>query len=208
MAPDPDGLVLGVLSPTMFIEWMRAIGSRIKSNLRFSNTFVCNTFPLPTLTHRQREALIGAAVEIVQAKGRYPTWSLAAFYEPANTPTDLLQAHKQVDRVVDKIFGARPDMTPDDRQRLLFVSMPLLPARKRGNLTSTLKLDAETQWFVMDGGLFDLTANEVRARLAGKTPGSIQEHWVEINGVPGRCWRALSGEMLGGWCYHGPAGCS
>ena len=120
MAPDPDGLVLGILSSTMFIEWMRAIGGRIKSDLRFSNTFVYNSFPLPTLTDRQREALIGAAAEIIRARGKYAAWSLAALYEPGDTPTDLLQAHIQVDRVVDKIFGVRPDMTPDDRQRLLF----------------------------------------------------------------------------------------
>lgn len=120
MAPDPDGLVLGILSSAMFIEWMRAIGGRIKSDLRFSNTFVYNSFPLPTLTDRQREALIDAAAEIVRARGKYPAWSLAALYEPGDTPTDLLQAHVQVDRVVDKIFGARPDIKPDDRQRLLF----------------------------------------------------------------------------------------
>lgn len=120
MAPDSDGLVLGILSSTMFIEWMRAIGGRIKSDLRFSNTFVYNSFPLPTLTDRQREALIGAAAEIIRARGNYPAWSLAALYEPGDTPTDLLQAHIQVDRVVDKIFDVRPGMTPDDRQRLLF----------------------------------------------------------------------------------------
>lgn len=120
MAPDPDGLVLGILSSTMFIEWMRAIGGRIKSDLRFSNTFVYNSFPLPTLTDRQREALIVAAADIGQARAKYPSRSLAALYEPGDTPADLLQAHTRVDRVVDKIFGAHPDMTSDDRQRLLF----------------------------------------------------------------------------------------
>ncbi|MGH3825837.1 MAG: type IIL restriction-modification enzyme MmeI [Pseudonocardiaceae bacterium] len=120
MAPDPDGLVLGILSSTMFIEWMRAIGGRIKSDLRFSNTFVYNSFPLPTLTDLQREALICAATEIIRTRGKYPAWSLAALYEPGDTPTDLLQAHLQVDRVVDMVFGAHPDMTSDDRQCLLF----------------------------------------------------------------------------------------
>lgn len=33
LAPDPDGFVLGVLSSSMFIAWMRAIGGRIKSDL-------------------------------------------------------------------------------------------------------------------------------------------------------------------------------
>lgn len=56
---DVDGFALGVLSSSMFIAWMRAIGGRIKSDLRFSNTFVYNTFPLAPTTVDQRRATAG-----------------------------------------------------------------------------------------------------------------------------------------------------
>lgn len=120
MVADPDGLVLGILSSTMFIQWMRAIGGRLESRLRFSNTFSYNTFPLPNLSIRQRGEVAAVAAGISRVRSEYGSQSLAALYEPEDTPPDLLHAHAQVDRVVDRIFGVRPEMTPDDRQRLLF----------------------------------------------------------------------------------------
>lgn len=36
--------------------------------------------------------------------------------------------------------------------------------------------------FVLDGEEFELTAEQVRSRLAGRVPDPIQEHWIEIEG--------------------------
>lgn len=120
MVADPDGFVLGVLSSSMFIAWMRAIGGRLESRLRFSNTFTYNTFPLPPLSPKQKQAVIGAARGIITAREAYPTLSLAEMYDSGTMPTDLLAAHTAVDRVVDSIFDFRGEVTEEDRQRLLF----------------------------------------------------------------------------------------
>src|SRR5699024_445182 len=38
VADDPDGLLFGLISSSMFITWQRAVGGRLKSDLNFANT--------------------------------------------------------------------------------------------------------------------------------------------------------------------------
>ncbi|RIS40986.1 class I SAM-dependent DNA methyltransferase [Mycobacteroides abscessus] len=120
LAPDVDGLVLGLLSSTMFITWMRAIGGRIKSDLRFSNTFVYNTFPLPPLTAAQRAAVTMAAAQISVSRDNHPGMSLADLYHPDRTPADVIAAHDALDKVIDSIFGITGPVDEVARQQLLF----------------------------------------------------------------------------------------
>jgi len=88
-APDPDGFLLGVLSSSMFIAWMRAIGGRLESRLRFSKTFTYNTFPLPNLTAARRARIATAGREVLTARLLHPASSLADLYDPLGMPADL-----------------------------------------------------------------------------------------------------------------------
>lgn len=120
LAPDPDGFVLGLLSSSMFIAWMRAIGGRIKSDLRFSNTFVYNTFPFPSITAEQRQQVCEAAAHIVASRDNHPGMSLADLYDPARTPADVTAAHEALDKAIDAIFGVEESIDEVARQQLLF----------------------------------------------------------------------------------------
>ncbi|SEH66667.1 Type II restriction/modification system, DNA methylase subunit YeeA [Mycolicibacterium rutilum] len=120
LAPDPDGFVLGVLSSSMFIAWMRAIGGRIKSDLRFSNTFVYNTFPFPAITAEQRQRVIEASAQIIASRENHPGMSLADLYNPDRTPADVSAAHEALDKVIDAIFAVDGPIDETARQQLLF----------------------------------------------------------------------------------------
>ncbi len=120
MARDTSGFVLGVVSSSMFISWMRAIGGRIKSDLRFSNTFVYNSFPLPKLSRSDRQAVISAATAISDARDAHIGTSIEDLYEPGDMPEDLLRAHRELDRVIDGVFGTPEIGSLDERQRHLF----------------------------------------------------------------------------------------
>ena len=119
MVADPDGFALGILSSSMFITWMRAVGGRLKSDLRFSNTFTYNSFPLPNLTVGQRENIVRGAGLVAAARASHPGNSLATLYEPGRVPADLTAAHDELDMVIDDIFGC-PDGDIRTRQRILF----------------------------------------------------------------------------------------
>lgn len=119
MVEDPDGFALGILSSTMFILWMRAIGGRLKSDLRFSSTFVYNSFPLPVLSDQRRSALLDAAAQLTGARAQFPDKSLADLYEPGRIPEPVLEAHAAIDKVIDAAFGVKDSATVEDRQRLM-----------------------------------------------------------------------------------------
>ncbi|MFL0287885.1 class I SAM-dependent DNA methyltransferase [Mycobacterium sp. SMC-21] len=120
MVADGDGFVFGILSSSMFIAWMRAIGGRIKSDLRFSSTFVYNTFPLPSLTTEQRRAVKEAAAQISASRDNHPGSSLADLYDPDRTPADVVAAHEALDNVIDRAFGIDGSSDEVARQQLLF----------------------------------------------------------------------------------------
>ncbi len=132
LAPDVDGFILGVLSSSMFIAWLRAIGGRIKSDLRFSNTFVYNTFPLPSITTEERRAVTAAAKQIVTSRDSHLGMSLADLYEPDRTPADVVAAHATLDNVIDAIFGVDGNINEVARQQLLFTRYAAVIAKSGG----------------------------------------------------------------------------
>ncbi len=115
--PDEDGLLFGLISSSMFMEWQRTVGGRLKSDLRFSNTLVWNTFPVPELSDKQREGIIKAGKKVLEARELHPERSLAEHYAPLSMAPELVKAHDALDREVDKAFGAPRKLT-NERQRL------------------------------------------------------------------------------------------
>ena len=120
-AEDPDGFLFGVISSSMFITWQRAVGGKIKSDLRFSNTLVWNNLPLPTVHQDLRDMVIEAGKGVIAARELHPERSHADHYNPLAMSPALLKAHAALDRVVDKAFGAKkPLHSNEERLALLF----------------------------------------------------------------------------------------
>ena len=119
--PDEDGLQFGLISSSMFITWQRTVGGRLKSDLRFANTLTWNTFPVPELSDKQRDAIIKAGRKVLDARALHPQRSLADHYNPLAMDPALVKAHDGLDREVDKAFGAPRKLTVErQRQELLF----------------------------------------------------------------------------------------
>jgi hypothetical protein len=105
VASDPDGLLFGLLSSSLFMTWMRMVSGRITINLRFSKTLTWNNFPMPELDTKGREAVCTAAKAVLAVRGKYPTKSLADLYDPLAMPSELVAAHRKLDREVARLFG-------------------------------------------------------------------------------------------------------
>lgn len=120
---DPDGLQFGLISSSMFITWQRTVGGRLESRLRFANTLTWNTFPVPELTEEQRKRVIDAGKKVLEARAIHPERSLADHYNRLAMDPQLLEAHKSLDREVDKAFGASKRLQNErQRQELLFAN--------------------------------------------------------------------------------------
>jgi len=120
-ALDPEGFLFGIISSSMFITWQRTVGGRMKSDLRFSNKIVWNTLPLPEVSDKQRAAIIAAGQGVLDARAEQPDVSLANMYNPLAMAPNLLKAHRALDRLVDRAFGARKALeTNEERLAILF----------------------------------------------------------------------------------------
>lgn len=118
---DPDGFAFALISSSMFITWQKTVGGRLKSDPSFSNTLVWNNLPLPPLDRAVRQDIIEAGKGVLGARARNPDWTLAQHYEPLSMRPELLSAHRELDRLVDRAFGAgRGHMTEFKRQSVLF----------------------------------------------------------------------------------------
>ncbi|MDO4241014.1 MAG: hypothetical protein Q4C71_00555 [Microbacteriaceae bacterium] len=125
---DPDGFAFAIASSSMFITWLKTVGGRLKSDLRFSNTLVWNTLPLPAVDPALRTKIIAAGRAILDARAQHPERSLADHYNPLAMSPTLLRAHAALDKLVDQAFisssvpatGSHCCPTNDDRLATLF----------------------------------------------------------------------------------------
>lgn len=127
---DPTGLSFALISSSMFITWQRAVGGRLESDLWFSHTLVWNTFPVPALGEKTRERIIDAGKKVLEVRALHPERSLVEHYHLLATAPELLKAHDDLDREVDKAFGALRKLTTErQRQELLFANYAALTDR-------------------------------------------------------------------------------
>lgn len=112
--------VFAVLSTRLHYVWGAAVGGRFKSDPRYSNTLVYNTFPLPALSEAQKVELEEAAWRIVAARENNPGMTIGDLYDPEKMPADLLSAHRELDELLETIYIGRPFKNDTERLEHLF----------------------------------------------------------------------------------------
>ncbi|MFC8336265.1 class I SAM-dependent DNA methyltransferase [Streptomyces rubiginosohelvolus] len=121
LAKDENGFVFAIISSSMFMTWQRTVGGRIKSDLRFNKLLTWNTFPLPHVSHDVKESIIQAGAQVLRARESQAGISLASQYDPSRISEALIEAHRALDKEVDRAFGIdSANATEGDRQRTLF----------------------------------------------------------------------------------------
>lgn len=119
-APDPDGVLFGILSSSMFITWLRNIGGNLESRLRFSQ-LVYNSFVFPDASAQQLAKIRKAGEELLKARAGMAGMSLSQMYRPDFRPAAIIQAHAKLDRAVDAVFGSKKrTWTEMERLEILF----------------------------------------------------------------------------------------
>src|SRR5205807_3984518 len=107
-----------------------------KSHYRYSNTIVYNNFPWPNPPSEQRARVEEKARAVLAAREPHlpprGMATLADLYDPLAMPPELLKAHTELDRAVEKCY--RPESFHSDRERVEYLfalyeklTAPLLP---------------------------------------------------------------------------------
>ncbi|MDD5924100.1 MAG: N-6 DNA methylase [Clostridia bacterium] len=102
---DATTYTFGILTSNVHMAWMRTVCGRLKSDYRYSNTMVYNTFPWPTPTAEQKANIEKTAQAILDARAKYPDCSLADLYDEVAMPPELRKAHQANDKAVMQAYG-------------------------------------------------------------------------------------------------------
>ncbi len=120
MIPNAEPWHMAILSSTLHRCWLSAVAGKLKGDYRYSNTLVWNTFPMPELSDDDMKSLNKTAQKILNARHYHPDLTLGDMYNPGNMGPQLLSAHKENDRVLEKIFRDKPFKNDEDRLAHLF----------------------------------------------------------------------------------------
>lgn len=86
----------------------------------YSNTLGWNTFPIPTLTDKNKADLARCAEDILLAREAHFPATIADLYDPDNMPADLREAHECNDETLERIYIGRRFRNDTERLEKLF----------------------------------------------------------------------------------------
>lgn len=111
----------GVLTSEMHMAWVRQVTGRLKSDFQYSVKLVYNNFPWPeSPTDAQKAAVEQAAQGVLDARAQFPDQTLADLYDPLAMPKPLRDAHRALDRAVDRCYRKNPFDSERARVEFLF----------------------------------------------------------------------------------------
>ncbi|MCG3199878.1 MAG: hypothetical protein GHCLOJNM_04406 [bacterium] len=128
----------GVLTSAMHMAWTRQVCGRLKSDFRYSAKLVYNNFPWPQdPTPKQVADVEKAAQRVLDVRAQFKGNTLADLYDPETMPKPLRDAHKRLDRAVDRCYRSAPFNGERSRVEYLFalyqqLTTPLLPTQEGG----------------------------------------------------------------------------
>lgn len=113
--------VFGILMSNQHMTWMRYTTGRLKSDYNYSSQMTYNNFPWPKdVSDAKKQAIEGKAQKVLDVRKKYKDSSLADLYDPLTMPPDLVKAHKELDRAVDKAYRSKPFQDEKERIEFLF----------------------------------------------------------------------------------------
>ena len=132
---DAEPWVFAILNSRIHMAWTRAVGGKMKTDYRYSNTIVYNNFPVPPLKDSVKEKLTVAALRVLDVREYHCEKTLAALYDPELIPDDLRQAHSELDALVDSLYSKKPYETDEQRLSDLFAMYEQMSAEEAVNAT-------------------------------------------------------------------------
>lgn len=114
--PSSSTHVFALVCSKLHHLWSHTLSGRHGLVVNYSNIYVYNTFPVPTLSADQRAVLSRLAASILQARARHPGKSLAWLYDDDTMPPELRTVHEENDSFIETVLYGRK--FNDDNGRL------------------------------------------------------------------------------------------
>ncbi|MGE0153127.1 MAG: class I SAM-dependent DNA methyltransferase [Reyranellaceae bacterium] len=111
---------MALIASRLHLVWIGTVCGKLKTDYRYSNTLGWNTFPVPTLTEKNKADLTSCAEDILLAREAHFPATIADLYDPENMPADLRAAHERNDEVLERIYIGRRFRNDTERLEKLF----------------------------------------------------------------------------------------
>ncbi len=127
---------IALIASRLHLVWIGTVCGKLKTDYRYSNTLGWNTFPVPTLTEKNKADLTRCAEDILLAREAHFPATIADLYDPDAMPDDLREAHERNDEVLERIYIGRRFKNDTERLEKLFdlytkMSAVARPGKKR-----------------------------------------------------------------------------
>lgn len=111
---------MALIASRLHWVWIGTVCVRLEMRFSYSNTLGWNTFPVPTLTEKNKADLTRCAEDILLAREAHFPATIADLYDPDAMPADLRAAHERNDEVLERIYIGRRFKNDTERLEKLF----------------------------------------------------------------------------------------
>ena len=111
---------MALIASRLHLVWIATVCGKMKTDFRYSNTLGWNTFPVPTLTEKNKADLTRCAENILLAREAHFPATIADLYDPDSMPENLRAAHDRNDEVLERIYIGRRFKNDTERLEKLF----------------------------------------------------------------------------------------
>lgn len=111
---------MALIASRIHLIWIATVCGKMKTDFRYSNTLGWNTFPVPTLTEKNKADLTRCAEDILLAREAHFPATIADLYDPEKMPDNLRAAHDRNDEVLERIYIGRRFKNDTERLEKLF----------------------------------------------------------------------------------------
>ena len=109
-----------VVTSRIHMVWVRAVGGKLETRYRYSAKVCYNTFPFPIINDKQKESLNLYVFSILDERAKYPEKTMAWLYNPETMPLGLKNAHKELDKAIERCYRLQPFSNDTERLEYLF----------------------------------------------------------------------------------------
>ena len=117
---DAEPWIFGIVSSRMHMVWVSAVAGRLKTDYRYSSALCYNTFPIPTLTTKQKQEINRHVFVILEQREKYSEKTMAELYDPDKMPVDLKEAHHELDLSIERCYRSKLFTGDEERLEYLF----------------------------------------------------------------------------------------
>jgi len=112
--------IFGIISSRMHMVWVQTLAGRLKTDYRYSARQCYNTFPIPSLTFKQKEEIEMHVYEVLGEREVHSEKTIAELYDPLKMPKGLKEAHRYLDLAVERCYRSKPFIDDEERLGYLF----------------------------------------------------------------------------------------